>query len=155
MPPKKKAAAKKKAGAKKKVAPKKKAVPKKKPVAKKKPATKKKTVAKKKAEPPKPVMVSKEPAIIEVEKKAEILTPVPETPVDRTPKEMVECSHCLGAGKCTAGEVFDKDRHQNLFQEQRLTSCHECLASAGESRNSKKLVPCRICGGTGLVEKSD
>jgi len=68
-------------------------------------------------------------------------------------KEMMECSHCLGAGKCTAGEIFDKDRHQSLFQEQRMTSCPDCLTAAGRAPNSKKLVACSICQGTGEVEK--
>lgn len=143
MPPKKKTVAKKKAVPKKKAATKKEAVP------------KKKAVAKKKAAPKKQVTAQKAAPIKEVEIKEEIITTKPEGTLERTPKELVECSHCLGAGKCTAGEIFDRDRHQNLFQQQRLTSCLECLASAGKSRNSKKLVPCRICGGTGRVEKTD
>ena len=68
--------------------------------------------------------------------------------------EMVECEHCLGVGKCTTGDVFDKDRHQTIFQEPRLTSCPECLEAAGKSRNSKKIVACHFCKGTGKVPKT-
>jgi len=143
MPPKKKAEAKKRA------------VPKKKAIAKKKAAPKKKAVPKKKAAPKKPIVAVKEAPTIEAETRAEVISPEPEKTITGPPKELVECSHCQGTGKCTAGEIFDKDRHQSLFQEQRLTSCLECLFAAGKARNSKKLVICRICRGTGKVEKTD
>ena len=115
---------------------KKKAAPKKKAAAKQKATSKAKSVAKKKA----PVKDKSKP------KQAA-------KPVATPKKEMVECPHCLGTGRCTAGDIFDKDRHQGLFQEQLLTSCIECLTAAGKPRNSKKLVVCRICNGTGEVEK--
>jgi hypothetical protein len=65
---------------------------------------------------------------------------------------MVECEHCLGAGKCTAGEPYDKGHHQMFGAKLILTSCFDCLESAGEHRNSKKLVACRICDGRGMVK---
>mgnify|MGYP000110391872 CR=1 FL=1 len=68
--------------------------------------------------------------------------------------ELVECSHCEGTGKCAKGHPYDKGRHQGLFADFRLTSCFECLDAAGESRNTKKLIVCRICHGTGKVPKS-
>jgi hypothetical protein len=63
-----------------------------------------------------------------------------------------ECEHCLGTGKCTAGEPYDKGHHQVFGSKVILTSCVDCLEAAGEHSNSKKLVFCRICGGTGEVE---
>lgn len=69
------------------------------------------------------------------------------------PEELVDCTHCDGTGKCAAGQPYDKMRHQGVFARIRLTSCWECLEAAGERRNSKKLVNCRLCGGTGKVEK--
>ncbi len=65
---------------------------------------------------------------------------------------MVECEHCLGAGKCTAGEPYDKGHHQVFGAKLILTSCFDCLEAGGEHRNSKKLVACRVCGGRGLVK---
>ncbi len=62
-----------------------------------------------------------------------------------------ECEHCEGAGKCTAGEPYDPSHHQSMTPKIRLTSCVDCLEAAGEHVNSKKLVVCRICGGTGKV----
>ena len=62
-----------------------------------------------------------------------------------------ECDHCLATGKCTAGEPYDKGHHQMFGSKVILTSCFDCLEAAGEHRNSKKLVKCRICGGTGMV----
>jgi hypothetical protein len=64
----------------------------------------------------------------------------------------VECEHCLGAGKCTAGEPYDKGHHQMFGAKLILTSCFDCLEAAGEHRNSKKLVACRVCGGSGMVK---
>lgn len=71
-----------------------------------------------------------------------------------TPKELVDCKHCETTGKCAAGEPYDKGHHQDLFRQVRLTSCVECLEAAGESRNSKKMVVCRVCHGTGKVERT-
>jgi hypothetical protein len=62
-----------------------------------------------------------------------------------------DCEHCEGTGKCTAGEPYDPSHHQSITPQVRLTSCQDCLEAAGEHRNSKKLVACRICGGTGKV----
>ncbi len=70
------------------------------------------------------------------------------------PGEPVECSHCEGTGKCGKGQPYDKGHHQGLFADFRLTSCFECLDAAGESRNTKKLVVCRFCLGTGKVSKA-
>jgi hypothetical protein len=61
------------------------------------------------------------------------------------------CEHCAGTGKCAAGEPYDKGHHQMFGSKVRLTSCAECLEALGEHRNSKKLVACRICRGTGKV----
>lgn len=63
-----------------------------------------------------------------------------------------ECEHCRGVGKCTAGEPYDKGHHRMFGAKVMLTSCFDCLEAAGEHRNSKKIVKCRICGGTGKVE---
>jgi len=63
-----------------------------------------------------------------------------------------ECDHCQGVGKCTAGEPYDKGHHQMFGARVMMTSCVDCLEAAGEHRNSKKLVACRICGGTGKME---
>ncbi len=68
-------------------------------------------------------------------------------------EELVDCSHCDGTGKCAAGEPYDKMHHQGIFTQKRLTSCFECLEAAGEKRNSKKMVNCRFCNGTGKVKK--
>jgi hypothetical protein len=63
-----------------------------------------------------------------------------------------ECEHCEGVGKCTAGEPYDKGHHQMFGAKVMLTSCIDCLEAAGEHRNSKKIVACRICGGAGKIE---
>ena len=63
-----------------------------------------------------------------------------------------ECDHCLGTGKCTAGEPYDKGHHQMFDSKVFLTSCIDCLEAAGEHRNSKKLVKCHFCDGTGKVK---
>jgi hypothetical protein len=78
--------------------------------------------------------------------------PAPE-PEPIEPKEYIECEHCLGVGKCSGGSPFDRGHHQGLFREDILTSCPDCLLAAGKALNSKKLVACRICGGTGKVAK--
>jgi hypothetical protein len=68
---------------------------------------------------------------------------------DEIPQE--ECEHCEGRGKCSAGEPYDPGHHQSFAPKIRLTSCIECLEAAGEHHNSKKLVVCHVCGGTGKV----
>jgi len=77
----------------------------------------------------------------------------PSPPPLSEPKDLVECRHCEGTGKCAAGQPYDKSHHQGIFTNARLTSCVDCLIGAGESHNSKKLVDCRLCHGTGKVEK--
>jgi hypothetical protein len=169
---KKTAAPKKKVAAKKKAAPKKKAAAKKETAQKKK-AAKKKVAAKKAVGKPKVAAqrvtpVEEAPAIPPIPPPMEIpsedtrtsnaerepSTTEPQSTIPPADVEMVECEHCLGVGRCTTGDVFDKDRHQTIFQEPRLTSCPECLEAAGKSRNSKKIVACRFCKGTGQVPKA-
>lgn len=99
----------------------------------------KKVVAPRVAEP---VIIQPEPQVIPTQ-----------PPAPAEPKELIECEHCQGIGKCSAGSPFDRGHHQGLFREDILTSCHECLLAAGKALNSKKLVACRFCGGTGKVEK--
>jgi hypothetical protein len=88
--------------------------------------------------------------------KAEVARPMP--PLTQTPElhadtsAKVECQHCMGAGKCTAGEPYDKGHHQVFGAKLILTSCFDCLEAAGEHRNSKKLVFCRLCEGSGMVK---
>lgn len=79
----------------------------------------------------------------------------PEQPAEVSPKELVDCSHCDATGICAAGNPYDRDRHQGLFRQDLLTSCHECLEAAGKSRKVKKMVSCRFCNGTGKAEKSE
>ncbi len=64
----------------------------------------------------------------------------------------VECEHCRGVGKCTYGDLYDQGRHQGVFAQNRLTSCKACLDVAGKTPNSKKLVTCSLCGGSGEVD---
>ena len=70
------------------------------------------------------------------------------------PKDLVDCTHCDATGTCAAGQPYDKSHHQGIFNKVILTSCQECLVAAGESHNSKKLVDCRFCKGTGKVPKA-
>ena len=155
MPAKKstKKAVAKKAAAKKK-AVKQKAAAKAKAPARKKAQVKKETPARKK-------MAAKKPAVDQKTEmpsvKPEAILPTEEKPEAKpeTTREMVECPHCGGVGKCTYGEIYDMDRHQTLFAEQRLTSCTACLEAAGKPHNSKKLVACRICKGSGQVPKGE
>lgn len=100
---------------------------------------KKKTASKtivKKAAPKKPAV--KKAAVVEIEEKKDV--------------NLKECEHCLGTGKCTAGEPYDKGHHQMFGSKVILTSCFACLEAGGEHHNSKRLVKCRVCGGTGNVE---
>ncbi len=85
-----------------------------------------------------------------IETKKEVKTPAKAAET----KKMVECSHCKGVGRCTYGELYDQDRHLALFSDTRLTSCKMCLNASGKSPNSKKLVTCSVCGGSGKVEAS-
>jgi hypothetical protein len=71
---------------------------------------------------------------------------------DRSDVPLKECAHCEGIGKCTEGEPYDKGHHQMFGSKVMLTSCPDCLEASGEHRNSKKIVACRICKGTGKVE---
>ncbi len=135
----------KKAATKRKVAKKKAA----KKVAKKK--TAKKVVPKEKARkkgiperprPEKPVIA--EPPPVE---------PVVEKPPEKPKKEKlgIDCEHCEGTGVCAAGAPYDKSHGQMFGAKIRMTSCIDCLLAAGEHKNSKKLVNCRICEGDGKV----
>jgi hypothetical protein len=125
------------------------------PKAKAKPAAKSKPAAKPKKAEKKPVKVEKKPAPQPVApappKKIEIVAP-PQPPID--PKDLIDCSHCDATGTCAAGQPYDKSHHSGVFGKIRLTSCQECLVSSGESHNSKKLVDCRFCKGTGKVPKT-
>ncbi len=88
-------------------------------------------------------------------KKAEVKKGVPKKAVEpevMSDVKLKDCEHCEGIGKCTAGEPYDKGHHQMFGSKVILTSCPDCLESAMEHRNSKKIVACRICHGTGKVE---
>lgn len=74
-------------------------------------------------------------------------------PTKTVKKDLIDCQHCEGTGKCSAGKPFSKDRAQGLFKDEILISCQECLIAAGKSPKSKRMVKCRICKGTGKVEK--
>jgi len=65
---------------------------------------------------------------------------------------MKECEHCDGIGRCTAGEPYDKGHHQMFGAKLMLTSCPVCLEASGEHKNSKKLVGCSFCKGTGQIK---
>ena len=69
-------------------------------------------------------------------------------------KNLIDCDNCDGSGRFSAGQPYDKYRHQSIFKEILLISCTDCLLAAGKSRKSKKMVKCRICQGTGKVEKT-
>jgi hypothetical protein len=71
---------------------------------------------------------------------------------DRLDVPMKDCEHCDGIGKCTDGEPYDKGHHHLFGSKVMLTSCADCLEAGGEHRNSKKIVACRFCKGTGKVE---
>lgn len=123
------------------------------PVKKKAPA--KKTAAKKKV----PEKADKPPqkTATKAPKKGAIKLPAVENEIKPMLAEVEhdgptrECEHCLGTGKCTAGEPYDKGHHQVFGSKVLLTSCHVCLEAAGEHDNSKKLVQCSFCHGSGQV----
>jgi hypothetical protein len=120
-----------------------------------KPAVKSKTSAKPKTAAKKPAKNEKKqaprPAAPPQPIKIEVVAP-PAPPID--PKDLVDCGHCDATGKCAAGQPYDKSHHQGIFTKVILTSCQECLIAAGESHNSKKMVDCRFCKGTGKVPKT-
>ncbi len=143
MPAKKKAKTTKKKTAVKKTAKKvaKKAVKKSAP----KKAAQKKTVPKKPLKKPKTKPV--------VEKKIVVPPPPEPAPPPPPPKKKlgIDCDHCDATGICAAGTPYDKSRGQTFGAKTRMTSCAECLDIAGEHKNSKKLVKCRLCDGDGKV----
>ena len=79
--------------------------------------------------------------------------PVIEKPPEKPKKEKlgIDCEHCEGTGICAAGTPYDKSHGQMFGAKIRMTSCIDCLLAAGEHKNSKKLVNCRICEGDGKV----
>jgi hypothetical protein len=97
----------------------------------------------------------KKPVIAPTPKPKPVFVPAPiappEPPID--PKDLIECEHCDGTGKCAAGQPYDKSHHQGIFGKLILTSCMDCLVASSESHNSKKMVDCRFCRGTGKVAK--
>jgi hypothetical protein len=86
--------------------------------------------------------------------KSPVKSPRPKKVVEEITENLPEkeCEHCLGAGKCTAGEPYDKGHHKVFGSKLVLTSCLDCLEAAGEHANSKKLVACNVCKGTGKVK---
>lgn len=84
-------------------------------------------------------------------------SPGPEPEIERPPEKPkkeklgIDCEHCDGTGVCAAGTPYDKSHGQMFGAKVRMTSCVDCLLAAGEHRNSKKLVSCRICEGDGKV----
>lgn len=137
MPAKKKAKTTKKKAAVKKTAKKavKKSAPKK--------ATKEKTVPKKPVKKPKA-----KPAVEKM-----VVTPPEPAPPPPPPKKKlgIDCDHCDATGICAAGNPYDRSRGQTFGAKVRITSCVECLEEAGEHKNSKKLVKCRLCDGDGKI----
>lgn len=124
----------------------------------KKPAAKKAAPVKaspKKADPPKPKpKPAPKPAPKPIAKPS--VKPIPPPVEEHDDFEfdgpMKECEHCDGIGKCTAGEPYDKGHHKVFGAKLMLTSCIPCLEAAGEHSNSKKLVECSFCKGTGQVK---
>ncbi len=102
--------------------------------------------------PAKKKTTSKAPAKKAAPKKAPAKKTVASDVEDKKDVNQKECEHCLGTGKCTAGEPYDKGHHQMFGSKVILTSCMVCLEAAGEHTNSKKLVKCRVCDGSGKVE---
>jgi hypothetical protein len=156
MPAKKKT---KKAAGKKAVAGKKTRKAAKKAVKKKtaKKAVKKKAVKKKAAK--KPVApkigkkVAKKPEVKEKPETIRPMEPPPPPPPPPKPKQKlgIDCEHCDATGVCAAGTPYDKSHGQMFGAKVRVTSCIDCLLAAGEHKNSKKLVSCRVCDGDGKV----
>jgi hypothetical protein len=139
---------------------KKKTTAKKKTVKKKaaKKVVKKATVKKvaKKAAPKKTVKKAKAKFASEPMKKIETPAPPPAPPkvIEKKPKKEkrgIPCAHCDATGVCAAGDPYDKSRRQIFGAKTRLTSCVACLVKAGQHKNSKKLVDCRLCDGDGMV----
>lgn len=130
----------------------------KKKVAKKKAARKaaKKKIHKKVA-PKKKVREKAFPERPESEKPTMAEPPPPEPVVEKPPEKPkkeklgIDCEHCEGTGICAAGTPYDKSHGQMFGAKIRMTSCIDCLLAAGEHKNSKKLVNCRICEGDGKV----
>lgn len=130
----------------------------KKKVAKKKAARKaaKKKIHKKVA-PKKKVREKAFPERPESEKPTMAEPPPPEPVVEKPPEKPkkeklgIDCEHCEGTGICAAGTPYDKSHGQMFGAKIRMTSCIDCLLAAGEHKNSKKLVKCRICEGDGKV----
>jgi len=137
-------------------------------------ATKKKTAAKKKATkkaaPKKAVKkaVVKKKAVKKTPAKKQVKKPAPAKPIEKKapppqpvivkkpekvkkPKQGIPCDHCDATGVCAAGSPYDKSRGQLFGAKTRITSCVECLHEAGEHKNSKKLVDCRLCDGDGEI----
>lgn len=107
---------------------------------------KQKSVAKKK--PPKPIQKQR----IEIERTPEPPKVTPPPPPPEPKKKLgIDCEHCDATGICAAGTPYDKSHGQTFGAKVRMTSCPDCLEAAGEHRNSKKLVKCRICEGDGKI----
>ncbi len=131
----------------------------KKKAAAKKPIEKKKPVKKAKVPKPAPKPAPKPTIPKRIEERPILTSPIVAKPVPAKPAydpstydgPTKECDHCDGTGKCAAGEPYDKGHHQMFGSQIRLTSCPECLVAGGEHHNSKKLVDCRFCVGTGKV----
>jgi hypothetical protein len=132
--------------------------------AKKKAAVNKSAKKAVKPEKKKPNPKKKEPPKKDAKKKAakiekpQPLISIPIAPPPRPEPEMEihmgpmkDCDHCDATGKCAAGQPYDKGYNQMFGSKIRLTSCIECLEAAGEHHNSKKLVTCSFCKGSGKV----
>jgi len=124
----------------------------------------KKTAPKKAAAPkPAPIIEKKMPVIVPPPPPPAPTPPPPRLPSyaapptppppPAKPKEKlgIKCEHCDATGVCAAGTPYDKSHGQTFGAKVLMTSCVECLDAAGEHRNSKKLVTCRICEGDGKV----
>ena len=110
-----------------------------------------KKAAQKKTVPKKPLKKPKTKPV--VEKKIVVPPPPEPAPPPPPPKKKlgIDCDHCDATGICAAGTPYDKSRGQTFGAKVRMTSCVECLEEAGEHKNSKKLVKCRLCDGDGKV----
>lgn len=125
----------------------------------KKKATKKKTAKKASKKKTAKKTAPKLAAIFKKRKQEEpvAVEPPPEPAVEKPPEKPkkeklgIDCEHCDATGICAAGTPYDKSRGQMFGAKIRMTSCIDCLLAAGEHRNSKKLVNCRLCDGDGKV----